>query len=393
MICLHFSRVAESAQRCAKQAIIAVTAASQLTGIIDAMTDAGMLLDRCIMDNFYSSRLVRLVYFWISPRIIQRTFLVSRLAAKLYSGDSLNDEDEEEHSDHDESEDDRYERESAEARARKEDPRKAARGSREGARDGDGSESEKTSSGDSVRALDGCGGGGGEDDTVTSLLGKLCDLHVAMRYRHCQKLLHLNTEVLELQRRVAQRSRETEPIGAPAASESQSPPSLSYGSEAVVDLNRRHLLSTLADLVNDSCIAIDAACCSRRLRVRGLGRIGRDLCGTTTVAMGDGGDSTLCPNGHESGNVKWWSGVLDQETDWLMTLTYQDRVAIAASTRGKVLRVAATLEPGELLSVCTLETLSLLVRSLVPSLPPSLPSPSTPVPFYPSTSLHLLMIE
>ena len=37
--------------------------------------------------------------------------------------------------------------------------------------------------------------------------------------------------------------------------------------------------------------------------------------------------------------------MLQKETDWLSTLAYQDRLAIAATTRGKVLRLAAILEP------------------------------------------------
>ena len=57
-------------------------------------------------------------------------------------------------------------------------------------------------------------GVGNEDDgdTVSSLLEKLSDLHVAIRMRHCQNLKLTNNAVLELQRQVAQCVKDTDPI-------------------------------------------------------------------------------------------------------------------------------------------------------------------------------------
>ena len=149
-------------------------------------------------------------------------------------------------------------------------------------------------------------------DTVGSLLGKLRDLHVAMRRRHCQNLQRVNAEVLELQRKVVECAKYTDPtslhnFAAPAT----------RAREATAVVHNEQLLSTLADLANGTCVAIDVAC---RTRV------------------------SSAPQ-HES-NCIWWASQLQRETEWLTTLACQDRVAVAASTRGKVLRLAALLEPG-----------------------------------------------
>ena len=130
--------------------------------------------------------------------------------------------------------------------------------------------------------------------------------------RHCQNLQHVNAEVLELQRKVVECAMYTDftslhNFAAPAT----------RAREATAVVHNEQLLSTLADLANGTCVAIDVAC---RTRV------------------------SSAPQ-HES-NCIWWASQLQRETEWLTTLACQDRVAVAASTRGKVLRLAALLEPG-----------------------------------------------
>ena len=288
MLCLHFSRVAESAQRCAKQAIVAVTAASQLSALVEVMADA----------------------------------------ARLDSEGSTSGGD----NDNEESDSDRAQREVAEAEAR-------GRSSREERRKADirGEQSHEPGV-TAVGGEPGLGVGNEDDgDTVSSLLEKLSDLHVAIRMRHCQNLKLTNNAVLELQRQVAQCVKDTDPIFVIHSSTSMSQTeegqklsaSSSYRSTDVsVDPEHRHLLSTLADLANETCISIDAICRTHKVQD-----------GRRDTSRDDSGGSVDSPD------ANWWSWMLQKETDWLSTLAYQDRLAIAATTRGKVLRLAAILEP------------------------------------------------
>jgi hypothetical protein len=39
MLCVHFARVAEATQQCAKQALVAVTAASHVCALLDVLHD------------------------------------------------------------------------------------------------------------------------------------------------------------------------------------------------------------------------------------------------------------------------------------------------------------------------------------------------------------------
>jgi len=158
MLCLHFQRVADSTQQCAKQALVAVTAASHVCSLVDLIHSQ----------------------------------------AKFES--ETNDDD---LSDDEEDTEDSQEAKKAQAQAQAEAQRKKKEeeggGEEEegGKKETDEDENEKENQSPEDKNKENGKKKKGDDDeeTVDSLLGKLRDLHAQMRLRHAMNLKKANTEV------------------------------------------------------------------------------------------------------------------------------------------------------------------------------------------------------
>ena len=161
MLCLHFARVAEATQQCAKQALVAVTAASHVCALLDVLHDQTQLE-----------------------------------ADGLAQSDDEDDDDEDRHPD-DQAEYEAKQKEAREAaRAEAEAKAKKEENGEEEGEDNDDKEKEKKEQSNGAESVD-------------SLMGKLKDLHAEMRVRHTQNLKKANNEVLALQRRAEKVGKNT----------------------------------------------------------------------------------------------------------------------------------------------------------------------------------------